>query len=548
MENKSFNDNPTSSLLNINKINGLLNNKTDFKTLTNIKENTIENLQLSLEKIDQDKNIEQKDDLKETNNIKDKDIFSSLRTLKSIKIINTSNNPKNNKSKNEESLHNLFKSDSTKIKNNLKTSKKNMKSINLQNFYKSKSIKFISLSKKNHPLSKFSLYKKNKNDFINDNNIVKEEEDSNKKNKFFSTEIILDNTNTNTNENNKIKTKINTNANINNYININNDNNNFQKKSSSDLDLMENLNKDNLNNYNNKTKEDPLLIPKEDMIFEEIKKYKCFKYFTEEELKKTGVPFIYIQMNMNTNKDLKNINKKNNIDKSLTDNKFLQKLLKTGKDKIFLSKRYNKDLTDEKKKEILNNIYRVKTSPDFYKKIENIKGKKERKKLKNYQNYFLKLVKHNITNKYYESLKDKFIQIRDVAEGKYNTNYKFIKEMEKNEEDAINNINDICNKYKKYFSHRNINKLFIKSIGPRLKLPKIKFVQIAKKNYFSNDEKNNKKKYNSKKYMSRTCNKFNKGRSLNEIYKDLEKDKDVSLSNSSFNRLNILKSNCSKNI
>ena len=155
MENKSFNDNPTSSLLNINKINGLLNNKTDFKTLTNIKENTIENLQLSLEKIDQDKNIEQKDDLKETNNIKDKDIFLSLKTLKSIKIINTSNNPKNNNSKNEESLHNSSKSDSTKIKNNLKTSKKNMKSINLQNFYKSKSIKFMSLSKKNHPLSKF---------------------------------------------------------------------------------------------------------------------------------------------------------------------------------------------------------------------------------------------------------------------------------------------------------------------------------------------------------------------------------------------------------
>jgi hypothetical protein len=252
------------------------------------------------------------------------------------------------------------------------------------------------------------------------------------------------------------------------------------------------------------------------MIFEEMKKYKCFKYFTKEALNKTNVPFIYIDMNMNPNKPIINeISKNNNMYISLRDNKFLQKMIKNGKDKAFLSKRYKKDITEEKKKELLDKIYRVKTAPDIYKRIEIMKGKKNKKKLKNYQNNFLKLVKHNITNKYYESLKDKFNEIRECAEGKYITNFKFIKEIEKKEEKYINNINEICQKYKKFFANKNVNKIFIKSIGPRLKLPKIDFVQIIKKNCFSQEEKDNKNKkkrnfINLKKYMNKTTNKFYK--------------------------------------
>ena len=60
------------------------------------------------------------------------------------------------------------------------------------------------------------------------------------------------------------------------------------------------------------------------MIFEEMKKYKCYKYFTKDALNKTSVPFIYIDMNMNPNKPIINeVNKNNNIYKSLRDNKFL---------------------------------------------------------------------------------------------------------------------------------------------------------------------------------------------------------------------------------
>ena len=524
MENKTLNDNQTLTLLNINKINDITNNKNEYNTLSKAQENTIQNLKLSLAKLSSDKSIEDK-------NQGNYYISSSLKNIKASKNANNfyNNSLLDNISNNEESN---LKCDSSKNKNDSISSHKNMKSFtNLKNYYKGQTIKFKNFSK-----PKFSLYKKTKNEHINNSNIGKEENTSNT-NKLFTTEIYLENTNENT--------KTNSNSNINDFTFNNYLHNN---KNNIHIDSKRNLSRDS-NKYSNKMYEDPLLIPKEDMIFEEIKKYKCFKYFTQEALKKTGVPFIYIQMNMNPNKDLKNINKKNYGDKSLNDKKFLQKLIKSGKDKIYLSKRYNKDLTEEKRREILDNVYRIKTAPDLYKRIQNVKGKKDRKKLKNYQNNFLKLVKHNITNKYYESLKDKFCEIREVAEGKYNTNFKFIKEIEKNEENAINNINEICNKYKKYFAHKNLSKLFIKSVGPRLKLPKIKFIQIAKKDYFSDDEKINKYKkkhinFKSRKYMSKTCNKFAKDKSKNESFRL----KDISLSNTNYNRFNNLKSISTKNI
>ena len=488
MENKTFNM-KNQTLFNINKTNESLNNNINLNSLSNIKENEIKSLKISLLNSNTDKNI-----LENNKSNKDNDSFSnkSIKSSKKIKnkiplkaaktLTNKNNSPTT-----------IFQSYSTNIQNN--SNFDNKKLFNLKKFYKSKTIKYIDFSKRfDHSLSKQNI-SKNINDI---NEIVEEEDKRSHVDKLFSTEINIDNSNINEN------TKANTNTNI----NITNANIYYLNKN---LDSKRNLSTDN-----NKKYEDPLLIPKEDMIFEEMKKYKCFKYFTKEALNKTNVPFIYIDMNMSPNKPIINeVSKNNNMYISLRDNKFLQKMIKNGKDKAFLSKRYKKDITEEKKKELLDKVYRVKTAPDIYKRIEIMKGKKNKKKLKNYQNNFLKLVKHNITNKYYESSKDKFKEIRECAEGKYITNFKFIKEIEKKEEKYINNINEICQKYKKFFAKKNVNKIFIKSIGPRLKLPKIDFVQIIKKNYFSQEEKDNKNKkkpnfINLKKYMNKTTNKFYK--------------------------------------
>ena len=532
MNNETFN-NQINSLYNINKATEISDDNHNFNTISNNNENINKDFKLDLLKIKSIKNFESNIESNNDNSL----IPKSYKSSKIIKDKDNNINPFEKLLNDDETHRTIYKNDSTNNQNksNIKEDNVNMytksKPINIKKYYKSHTLKFIDFPKKKFSSRKLSLHKKikNNNDSNKDNkDIVKEVDESNYKNKLFSTEIDFDYSNIDENPNIVI-----TNNNINNYYKYNNES-------------KGNLSSDNYIKNKNKKYEDPLLIPKEDMIFDEIKKYKCFKYFTQESLNKTGVPFIYIEMNMSPNKGIM-INTKKNVstEKSLNDKKFLQKLIKTGKDKIYLNKRFNKDMNDERKKEILSNVYRITTAPDFFKRIEVIKGKKDRKKLKNYQNNFLKIVKHNISNKYYESLKDKFLEIRNEAEGKYHTNFKFLKEIEKNEENVINNINEICNKYKRYFATKNINKLFVKSIGPRLKLPKIKFIQLAKKDFFSEDEKKNKTKkkhdyINLKNYMNKTNIKFNQN-NLGKI-----QNKDNMFSSTNYNKFNIKSQSCKK--
>ena len=512
MFTKTIND-KNQTLFNINKIKEEFENKYIFSIMPSIKEDIDKDLDLSSYKSQTNIKEEEKN---ESNSFR--------KSMINIKISNkNSSNPLNTLVNEEDSHKNIHKNFSSSNGKDFKIEKKIIKPFNLKNISKSKSIKFMNFT--NNNLSKFSLYKNKPN--INDIEIEKEEEMPTKLKKIFSTEIYLDNTNT------KENTKVNIDANIN-----TNSNNNYQNKKKS----KRNLSLDNNSSLFNKKEEDPLLIPKEDMIFEEIKKYKCFKYFTKDELDKTGVPFIYIKMNMNPNKTINTKEKNKSLDKSLNDTRFLKKLLKTGKDKVFLSKRNNKDITDERKKEILENVYRIKTAPDFYKRIKTMKGKKDKKKLKNYQNNFLKIVKYNISNKYYESLKDKFSEIREVAEGKYSTNDKFIKEIEKNEENTINNINEICSRYKRFFATKNINKLFIKSIGPRLKLPKINFVQIAKRNFLSESKKSNNKLKKKRNLINLKKNLINGNNPLNKDSIQSSQNKDILFSATNYKKFNIFKS------
>ena len=523
MQNETFN-NENKPLFNINKTNIVLGKKLNFSSFKSIEEKNDKNLILS--KI----RLKSKNTFVEKNDSKKEIPPSPFKTNKIIK--NTSdNNLESNFLNNDETFRTINESQPLNDKdidkkNNNKM--KQFKSFNINTYNKQNKLKVFDLSKSSIPERKISLHKKI-NGFNDINNIVKEEEKTDNNNKLFSTEINFDDLGIN---NKKLK-------NSKNKVNISTFNDNDSKNNASTFSSRN----------SKKTKyEDPLLIPKEDMIFEEMKKYKCFKYFTKEEMEKTGVPFIYIQMNMNPNKTATSwFNQNSFFDKSFKDKKYLQKLIKTGKEGVYLSKRHNMDMTDERKKEILSNIYRIKTAPDLYKRIEINKTKKDKKKLKNYQNNFLKIVKHNITNKFYESLKDKFGEIREEAEGKYNTNFKYLREIEKNEEHVINSINEICHHYTRFFATKNINKLFVKSIGPRLKLPKLKFIQMAKKEFFSEDEKNNKiKKRNLKKYMNKTNFRFNKDE-LSSI-QNQNSNKDILFTSTKYNKFSNLKTKSSKTI
>ena len=282
-------------------------------------------------------------------------------------------------------------------------------------------------------------------------------------------------------------------------------------------------NNTSLNKNKKQEKENPLLIPKEDLIFEEIKNYKCFRHFTKESLSRTTVPFIYINMNMNTTKNppVKK-NKSNNFNNpyQINFNNNIKKFIEY--DEVFLANKKQVFFSNEKKKEILDNIYRIPTAQDMYEKIDNVKRKKDKKKLKNYQFNFLKVVKHNITDKYYEDLKDKFNEIRHIAEGKYKTNYKFIKEVEKNEEKVIKNINRTYENFMKFSKRKKFRNLLSKPGETKIDLPQIKFEKIINEDDFSlikdKINKNRKSNYISlseNKSMNRTSIKYKKNSLFN---------------------------------
>ena len=497
------NQNEKNTLLNINKTNEMLDDKNSNITLTN--RSPYKNDSLTLSSIIRSKTLK---------NISNKETVSLFNKYhKDAKVKNKDIDEPSDKQDGQSSAFNK-----SNLTNNLINNNNTLKPFNNKNYYKSKTSKFI--NQKN----KFALHKK-----LKSNSLVKEIED-NKNNKFFPTEINDGNAsnlkkiiNNNNNTNINLNTFNNINSNINNNSNYSLYNLSYQYKN---MYSHKNSSRDKKHKYSSCDKypknEDPLTIPKEDLVFEEIKKYKCFKHFTKEALRKTGVPMIYIDMNMDTQKNITvDENKSKNEANFILSQEEIKKIIDTGNDKIIFEKRHIKEMSEERKKEILDEVYRIKTAPDFYKKIENLKQKKFKKKLKGYQNNFLKLVKYNITDKNYDTLKDNFYDIRELAGGKYDTNYRFLKEIEKNEESVIKNINGLYYYYMKYFEKKNLKKIFIKPIGPKIKLPYIKFMKILQKNEDKKIKDNlDLKHINLRKHKSKSNNKLHRNFIKNEFNED----------------------------
>ena len=188
----------------------------------------------------------------------------------------------------------------------------------------------------------------------------------------------------------------------------------------------------------------PLLISEEDKIFDEMKKYLCFKY----EQKKLNSKSIEI---------------KNNLDKSRMNS---TKLNKT-KNKI--------QTTDQIK---LDYLYL--TTTKVSKKIKYVKRKKNRQELAEYQNNLLDVIKPSISDYTYTHLKDRLIEIRLKNNKKYQNNYKRIKEIENLEEDIINEFNNTCSKCLKTFKRVREQKEMVHSTNLRVKLPLLNFISCLK--------------------------------------------------------------------
>ena len=200
----------------------------------------------------------------------------------------------------------------------------------------------------------------------------------------------------------------------------------------------------------------PLQIPEEDKIFDEMKKYLCYKY--EKKRLKT--------YDNKKEKDEKNMTKT----KSEFKLKKLKPKLKTS-DKIRLN-------------------YLYLSTNKISNKIHVIKQRKSKKDLITYQKNLLEVIKPSITDYSYMYLRDRLFNIRKKNEKKYQTNYKRLKEIETEEKDIIYQFNETCENFVRTIKKE---KEYLGGANYNVKLPKMNFVSCLQKNKNENDKYQNKK-------------------------------------------------------
>jgi hypothetical protein len=200
----------------------------------------------------------------------------------------------------------------------------------------------------------------------------------------------------------------------------------------------------------------PLQIPDEDKIFNEMKKYLCYKY------------------------EKRRISTSNN--KGVKDEK---KFFKTKSDSK-IKKIKNELKTSDKIR--LNYLYL--STNKISNKIHVIKKRKSKKDLITYQKNLLEVIKPSITDYSYMYLRDRLFNIRKKNEKKYQTNYKRLKEIETEEKDIIYQFNETCENFVRTIKKE---KEYLGGANYNVKLPKMNFVSCLQKNKNENDKYQNKK-------------------------------------------------------
>ena len=196
-------------------------------------------------------------------------------------------------------------------------------------------------------------------------------------------------------------------------------------------------------NYTERKKNNPLEIQDEDRIFDELNQNNLKQFFVIPKHKK------HIHSStMSTKEKVKNLKKKSTINAK------------------------TKSLSPEKK--ILNDVYKF--SPDFFEKINQIKKKRKKYNLLNYQNSLLNTISDNFSKENFKKLEKKFLGLRNYSFHKIILNREFIEKIEKKEKGIIKRINSENNKC--------VNMMKMINDGINYKsfyLPKVKFYQVIKK-------------------------------------------------------------------
>ena len=252
---------------------------------------------------------------------------------------------------------------------------------------------------------------------------------------------------------------------------------------------------------------DPLKIPEEDKIFDELKKIECLTERYNNKYKNDNNIFQSIldkKSDSSERKKNEEINDNDKTNKNEYEIKEKNKVIKRNKNMLYnFSKTfYNQNhfkLTYEDK-DILDTLYL--TSENYFDKLNKLKKSKKGKQLKDYQNDLLDLVKPVISVYGYEKLKDKFEEIKKLNK-KRKWDFEYLKKIENNEENIINDINYL---YNKYLKDKNRKSHYFSKYNPKnfeLELPNIEFKRVFKiedeeevqmRKFMQNRKKNDEKK------------------------------------------------------
>ena len=247
---------------------------------------------------------------------------------------------------------------------------------------------------------------------------------------------------------------------------------------------------------------DPLAIPEEDKIFDELKKIKSLTERYNKKYRTSNEDDLF-EVDEFNNKEKENEKERarieelfyNSIKAGSVDKKDKKNFLSRNRNiantlsKTFYNKNYFKLSMDSK--DLLDNLYM--TSDDFFKQLNKIKKNKKDKKLKEYQNELLDLIQPIITKDGFRRLKNRFRDIKKKNRMKNKWDFKYLYKIENEEEQVINDINYYYNRYNRdenckenYFSKHSV-KYF------DLNLPNLEFNRVLKMSEDEEYELKNKK-------------------------------------------------------
>lgn len=234
---------------------------------------------------------------------------------------------------------------------------------------------------------------------------------------------------------------------------------------------------------------DPLAIPEEDKIFDELKKIKSLTDRYNKKYKTSNEDDLF-EVDEFDKKQKENEKERarieelfyNSIKAESADKKGKKNVLSRNRNvpsnlsKTYYNKSYFKLSLDSK--DLLDNLYM--TSDDFFKKLNKIKKNKKDKKLKEYQNELLDFIQPIITKDGFRRLKSRFRDIKNKNKMKNKWDFKYLYKIENEEEQVINDINYYYNRYMRdenckenYFSKHSV-KYF------DLNLPNLEFNRVLK--------------------------------------------------------------------